>query len=43
MTDSTIRGRFVWHELMTSDPGAAQTFYAKVVGWGTAPWQNDAS
>jgi predicted enzyme related to lactoylglutathione lyase len=30
------RGRFVWHELMTSDPAAAQTFYKKVVGWKTS-------
>jgi len=28
-------GRFVWYELMTTDPEAAEAFYAKVVGWGT--------
>jgi predicted enzyme related to lactoylglutathione lyase len=28
-------GRFVWYELMTTDMGAAKTFYAEVVGWGT--------
>jgi predicted enzyme related to lactoylglutathione lyase len=28
------RGRFVWHELMTTDPAAAQKFYKDVVGWG---------
>src|ERR1700733_15537513 len=28
-------GRFVWYELMTTDPEAAKVFYAKVVGWGT--------
>jgi predicted enzyme related to lactoylglutathione lyase len=38
-----IKGRFVWHELMTSDPAGAQKFYSTVVGWGTAPWQNDAA
>jgi predicted enzyme related to lactoylglutathione lyase len=27
------RGRFVWHELMTTDPDAAVGFYSKVVGW----------
>jgi predicted enzyme related to lactoylglutathione lyase len=27
-------GRFVWYELLTSDPKAAQAFYGKVVGWG---------
>ena len=31
------RGRFVWHELMTSDPAAAQAFYKEVIGWGTMP------
>jgi predicted enzyme related to lactoylglutathione lyase len=28
-------GRFVWHELMTGDPAAAQRFYGAVVGWST--------
>lgn len=27
-------GKFVWYELMTSDPKAAETFYRNVVGWG---------
>jgi uncharacterized protein len=27
-------GRFVWYELMTSDPKAAAGFYRDVVGWG---------
>jgi len=26
-------GRFVWHELMTTDMTAAKAFYAKVLGW----------
>jgi uncharacterized protein len=30
---SDHRGRFVWHELMTSDPKGAQKFYGDVVGW----------
>src|SRR5262245_65999708 len=29
------RGRFVWHELMTPDPAAAEAFYKEVVGWPT--------
>ena len=33
------KGRFVWHELMTSDPTAAQAFYKEVVGWGTTAMQ----
>ena len=32
-------GKFVWYELMTSDPDAAQSFYTDVVGWGTAPFE----
>jgi predicted enzyme related to lactoylglutathione lyase len=31
-------GHFMWHELLTQDPGAAATFYAKVVGWKTGPY-----
>lgn len=27
---------FIWYELMTSDPEAAETFYRAVVGWNTA-------
>ncbi len=30
------RGRFVWHELMTTDTKAAQAFYKEVVGWKTS-------
>jgi predicted enzyme related to lactoylglutathione lyase len=37
MSNADIRGRFVWHELMTTDPEAATTFYAKVVPWKTQP------
>ncbi len=32
MSDS--HGKFVWYELMTIDPKAAETFYRAVVGWG---------
>jgi predicted enzyme related to lactoylglutathione lyase len=27
------RNNFVWHDLMTTDTRAAETFYSKVVGW----------
>ena len=37
MSNAEIRGRFVWHELMTTDPQAAGTFYAKVLPWKTQP------
>lgn len=28
-----MTSRFVWYELMTTDPAAASTFYAKMLGW----------
>jgi uncharacterized protein len=31
-------GRFVWYELLTSDPKAAIAFYTEVVGWKTEGW-----
>lgn len=36
------KGRFVWHELMTSDVDGAEAFYSAVVGWSTQPFE-DAS
>jgi uncharacterized protein len=36
---STLLGRPVWYELMTTDPAAAETFYTNVVGWTAAPMQ----
>jgi uncharacterized protein len=30
-------GRFVWYELLTPDPEAAEVYYSNVVGWGTQP------
>jgi predicted enzyme related to lactoylglutathione lyase len=35
MSNADIRGRFVWHELMTTDTDAAAAFYSKVVPWKT--------
>ena len=35
---STLLGRPVWYELMTTDTAAADTFYTKVVGWTSAPF-----
>ena len=35
---STLLGRPVWYELMTSDPNAAEKFYKAVVGWTSAPF-----
>lgn len=41
MSNPTVRGRFVWHELMTTDTRAAAAFYTKVVGWKTQTWPQD--
>jgi predicted enzyme related to lactoylglutathione lyase len=35
MADLSIRGRFVWHELMTTDPASAAAFFGSVLGWQT--------
>jgi predicted enzyme related to lactoylglutathione lyase len=32
MSDS--HGKFVWYELMTTDPKSAESFYRSVIGWG---------
>jgi predicted enzyme related to lactoylglutathione lyase len=42
MPDTAVRGRFVWYDLMTSDPDAAVGFYDKVIGWGTTQWEGSA-
>lgn len=43
MPAKTPRGRFVWYELMTTDPDAARRFYPEVIGWSTQPWEEDES
>jgi predicted enzyme related to lactoylglutathione lyase len=35
---STVLGRPLWYELMTSDMKGAEAFYKAVVGWTTAPF-----
>jgi len=42
MADS-VRGRFVWHELMASEPKAAAAFYQGVVGWKPKPYDKNPS
>lgn len=32
-------GRFVWYELLTTDPAGAQDFYPAVTGWVTQVWE----
>jgi predicted enzyme related to lactoylglutathione lyase len=41
MADVSLRGRFVWHELTTSQPDAAAEFYGKLVGWKAIGWEHD--
>jgi predicted enzyme related to lactoylglutathione lyase len=36
-----VRGRFVWHELMTRDVPAAKKFYSKLIGWKAQAWPLD--
>jgi predicted enzyme related to lactoylglutathione lyase len=43
MSNADPRGQFVWHELWTSDAGAATSFYTKVVPWKTQSWDQDSS
>jgi predicted enzyme related to lactoylglutathione lyase len=35
MTEDKPLGRFMWFDLLTTDPDAATAFYTKVTGWGT--------
>ena len=43
MADDTVRGRFVWHELLTPNKAAAHDFYSKAVGWAKQAWEQDPS
>ena len=43
MTDTSIRGRFVWHELMSNDTKSAARFYSKVAGWIPQAWEEQPS
>ena len=33
------KGRFDWYDLMTTDLGAARSFYTAVVGWKITKWE----
>ena len=43
MSESSVRGHFLWHELMTSDPKAAIAFYTRLIGWEAQKWGQDPS
>ena len=39
MADPSVRGRFLWYELLTNDMKAAETFYTTIVGWQVKPFE----
>ena len=43
MADATVRGRFVWHDLLTPNSAGAHEFYGKALGWQTQAWEQDRS
>jgi predicted enzyme related to lactoylglutathione lyase len=43
MSNADPQGKFVWHELLTSDSAAATAFYTRVVPWKTQAWEQDSS
>jgi predicted enzyme related to lactoylglutathione lyase len=43
MADATVRGEFVWHDLLTPNAAGAHDFYGKAVGWKKVPWDEDPS
>jgi predicted enzyme related to lactoylglutathione lyase len=43
MAHREYSGRFIWYDLVTTDPEAAEQFYAAVLGWGTEAWKQDGS
>jgi len=43
MADATLRGRFVWHELMTTDTKSAGGFFSSVVNWKPQTWEQNPS
>jgi predicted enzyme related to lactoylglutathione lyase len=36
-------GRFIWHELLTTDTASAGKFFSKAIGWKAKPWAADRS
>jgi predicted enzyme related to lactoylglutathione lyase len=43
MADTNVRGRFVWHELLTPNRAGAHEFYERAVGWRPQSWEHDES
>ena len=43
MADTTAKGRFVWHELITPNAAGAHEFYSKALGWKQEAWKENDS
>lgn len=43
MPETRTLGRFVWHELMTSDVESAKSFYPRIIDLKTQAWEKDPS
>ncbi len=43
MAELTLHGRFIWHELMTTDTRSAGRFFSAMTGWTTQAWPYDKS
>jgi len=43
MAEQNIRGRFVWHDLMTPNRDGAVEFYSAALGWRASPWEEEPS
>jgi predicted enzyme related to lactoylglutathione lyase len=41
MAEIDVRGRFVWHQLLTADVPAARSFYSRLVNWKAQAWPLD--
>ena len=41
MSEPSIRGRFLWHELLTTDPNAAGRFFTTIADWKTEAWDQN--
>lgn len=39
----SVRGQFLWHELMTGEPRGAVSFYQKIANWTGRPSEHDPS
>lgn len=40
MPKNAAHGRIVWHDLTTTDIGAAKSFYTQITPWSTRPWED---